>query len=72
MTAETEDMHENSADSDSQAQFRQRVRAWCVENIPSDWRQTQTGATDEEFVAFQKAWFATLAQRGLRRSPLAA
>jgi alkylation response protein AidB-like acyl-CoA dehydrogenase len=60
MTAETEDMHENSADSDSQAQFRQRVRAWCVENIPSDWRQAQTGATDEEFVAFQKGWFATL------------
>ena len=64
MTAETEDMHENSADSDSQAQFRQRVRAWCVENIPSDWRQTQTGATDEEFVAFQKAWFATLHSAG--------
>ena len=64
MTAETEDMHQNSADSDSQAQFRQRVRDWCVENIPSDWRQTQTGATDEEFVAFQKAWFATLHSAG--------
>ncbi len=64
MTAETEDMHQNSADSDSQAQFRQRVRDWCVENIPSDWRQTQTGAPDEEFVAFQKAWFATLHSAG--------
>ena len=41
-------------------EFRDTVRAWCVENIPSDWRQTQTGATDEEFVAFQKEWFATL------------
>jgi len=64
MTAETEDMHQNSADSDSQAQFRQRVRDWCVENIPSDWRQTQTGASDQEFVAFQKAWFATLHSAG--------
>ena len=41
-------------------EFRDTVRAWCVENIPSNWRQTQTGATDEEFVAFQKGWFATL------------
>ena len=44
--------------------FRDTVRTWCVANIPSDWRQTQTGATDEEFVAFQKAWFATLHSAG--------
>jgi alkylation response protein AidB-like acyl-CoA dehydrogenase len=44
--------------------FRAAVRQWCVANIPSDWRQTQTGATDEEFVAFQKAWFATLRSAG--------
>lgn len=42
------------------AQFRQRVRQWCVEHIPADWREQQTGATDEQFVAFQKAWFAEL------------
>jgi len=64
MTGETEDMYENSADSDSQAQFRRQVRAWCVEHIPSDWRQTQTGATEEEFVAFQKSWFAELHSAG--------
>lgn len=44
--------------------FRDTVRAWCVEHIPPDWRQAQTGATDEEFVAFQKSWFATLHSAG--------
>ena len=44
--------------------FRATVRQWCAVNIPSDWRQAQTGATDAEFVAFQKAWFATLHSAG--------
>jgi alkylation response protein AidB-like acyl-CoA dehydrogenase len=44
--------------------FRATVRAWCEEHVPSDWRQTQTGATDEDFVAFQKAWFAELHRAG--------
>ncbi|MGZ8747248.1 MAG: acyl-CoA dehydrogenase family protein [Mycobacterium sp.] len=64
MSGETEDMPEFSGDSPAQAQFRQRVRAWCADHIPSDWRQTQTGATDEEFVAFQKSWFAELHSAG--------
>ena len=63
-SAETEDMQEFPGDSPAQAQFRRRVRAWCVENIPRDWRQTQTGATEQDFVAFQKAWFATLHSAG--------
>jgi alkylation response protein AidB-like acyl-CoA dehydrogenase len=50
--------------SDDIDEFRQKVRAWCAENIPRDWRQNQTGASDEEFVAFQKAWFATLHSAG--------
>jgi alkylation response protein AidB-like acyl-CoA dehydrogenase len=45
-------------------EFRRQVRAWCAENIPHDWRQNQTGASDEEFVAFQKEWFATLHSAG--------
>ena len=45
-------------------EFRERVRAWCVQHIPSDWRQTQTGAGDAEFAAFQKAWFAELHAAG--------
>ncbi|BBY19638.1 acyl-CoA dehydrogenase family protein [Mycolicibacterium litorale] len=44
--------------------FRSEVRAWCAEHIPADWRQRQTGVTDEEFVRFQKAWFAELHSAG--------
>jgi alkylation response protein AidB-like acyl-CoA dehydrogenase len=44
--------------------FRASVRAWCSEHIPADWRQTQTGVGDEEFVRFQKAWFAELHSAG--------
>jgi alkylation response protein AidB-like acyl-CoA dehydrogenase len=40
------------------------VRNWCAEHIPTDWREKQTGATDEEFVAFQKAWFRELHSAG--------
>lgn len=50
--------------SEALEQFRQKVRAWCVENIPADWRQSQTGATEDDFVAFQKTWFATLHRAG--------
>ncbi|WP_193044145.1 acyl-CoA dehydrogenase family protein [Mycolicibacterium baixiangningiae] len=44
--------------------FRSTVRAWCAEHIPTDWRQQQTGVSAEEFVAFQKAWFAELHSAG--------
>lgn len=64
MTAETEDLRDHPADSRSQAQFREQVRAWCREHIPADWRATQTGASDDEFVRFQKAWFAELRSAG--------
>ncbi|MGV0873690.1 acyl-CoA dehydrogenase family protein [Mycolicibacterium sp. XJ879] len=45
-------------------QFRQHVRQWCEEHIPPDWREQQTGATDQQFVDFQKAWFAKLHSAG--------
>jgi alkylation response protein AidB-like acyl-CoA dehydrogenase len=45
-------------------EFRAAVRAWCVEHIPPDWRRAQTGVDDEEFVRFQKAWFAELHSAG--------
>lgn len=51
MTAETEE-------------FRRQVRQWCAEHIPADWRGKQTGVSDEEFVAFQKWWFAELHRAG--------
>ena len=44
------------------------MRAWCREHVPARLAAAQTGVTDEEFVAFQKAWFAGAARRGLRRA----
>jgi alkylation response protein AidB-like acyl-CoA dehydrogenase len=45
-------------------EFRVAVRTWCAEHIPPDWRATQTGVDDEEFVRFQKWWFAELHAAG--------
>ena len=44
--------------------FRATVRQWCRTHVPAGWRAAQTGAGDEEFVAFQKAWFAELHRAG--------
>lgn len=44
--------------------FRSEVRRWCQEHIPPDWRAAQTGVDDEEFVRFQKWWFAELHAAG--------
>ncbi|BCI55144.1 acyl-CoA dehydrogenase [Mycolicibacterium litorale] len=44
--------------------FRATVRAWCAQHVPADWRETQTGVSDAEFVRFQKAWFAELRSAG--------
>jgi alkylation response protein AidB-like acyl-CoA dehydrogenase len=44
--------------------FRATVRSWCAEHIPPDWRQQQTGVSDEEFVRSQKSWFAELHSAG--------
>jgi alkylation response protein AidB-like acyl-CoA dehydrogenase len=44
--------------------FRATVRAWCADHVPTDWRPAQTGVTDEQFVTFQKSWFAELHSAG--------
>src|SRR5690606_7489309 len=44
--------------------FREQVRRWCRENIPADWRTTQTGASDAEFVRFHQDWFQRLRVAG--------
>ncbi|HEY8527644.1 MAG TPA: acyl-CoA dehydrogenase family protein [Acidimicrobiales bacterium] len=56
-------MSRNGAAADLEA-FRATVRDWCRAHVPTDWRRAQTGASDEEFVAFQKAWFAELREAG--------
>lgn len=45
-------------------EFRATVRDWCAQHIPTDWRTAQTGVSDDEFVAFQKSWFAELHSAG--------
>jgi alkylation response protein AidB-like acyl-CoA dehydrogenase len=45
-------------------EFRGAVQTWCRDHIPKDWRQEQTGATEAEFVTFQKAWFQELRRAG--------
>ena len=45
-------------------EFRGEVRDWCRTHIPADWRREQTGASDEEFVAFQQQWFQELRAAG--------
>lgn len=44
--------------------FRADVRRWCTEHVPADWRATQTGVGDAEFVTFQKQWFTELHSAG--------
>src|SRR3954467_5455293 len=44
--------------------FRAEVRGWCWAHVPADWRAAQTGVGDEEFVAFQQAWFQELRTAG--------
>ncbi|MBO0680314.1 acyl-CoA dehydrogenase family protein [Mycolicibacterium sp. S2-37] len=44
--------------------FRADVRAWCADHIPPHWRRDQTGVGDDEFVRFQKEWFAELHRAG--------
>ena len=45
-------------------EFRATVRDWCRSTVPAGWRQAQTGVSDDEFVAFQKAWFQELRRAG--------
>ncbi|GAA2121294.1 acyl-CoA dehydrogenase family protein [Actinomadura napierensis] len=45
-------------------EFRAAVRQWCREHAPADWRRAQTDVPEEEFVAFQKAWFQELRRAG--------
>lgn len=48
----------------SPGDFRSQVRRWCADNIPADWRRSQTGVGEQDFVDFQRSWFATLHSAG--------
>lgn len=45
-------------------EFRAEVRDWCRTHIPAGWRQAQTGASSEQYVAFQRSWFQQLRHAG--------
>jgi alkylation response protein AidB-like acyl-CoA dehydrogenase len=45
-------------------EFRSHVRQWCQAHVPADWREAQTGVSEADFAAFQKAWFAELHTAG--------
>jgi alkylation response protein AidB-like acyl-CoA dehydrogenase len=45
-------------------EFRARVRDWCDERVPANWRAGQTGVPDAEFVTFQQWWFGELRSAG--------
>ena len=45
--------------------FRAAVRDWCQTHVPAGWRQAQTGASADEYVAFQQSWFQELRRAGL-------
>ena len=45
--------------------FRAEVRAWLAAEVPPDWRQTLLDGSDEDYVAFQRNWFAALKKVGL-------
>ncbi len=45
-------------------QFRAEVRDWCRSNVPHGWRDDQTATSQDQFVAFQAAWFQTLRAGG--------
>lgn len=53
-----------TASADELDEFRATVREWCAEHVPAGWREAQTGASDEEFVRFQQAWFQQLRGAG--------
>jgi alkylation response protein AidB-like acyl-CoA dehydrogenase len=44
--------------------FRSEVRDWCDRHVPAGWRAAQTGAPDDEYVAFQQTWFQELRAAG--------
>ncbi|WP_370326626.1 acyl-CoA dehydrogenase family protein [Euzebya sp.] len=49
---------------DTHDELRSRIRAWCAEHVPRDWRRTQAGVSRDDYVAFQQDWLARLEAGG--------
>jgi alkylation response protein AidB-like acyl-CoA dehydrogenase len=45
-------------------EFRAEVLDWCRTHVPAGWREAQTGASADEYVAFQQWWFQELRRAG--------
>jgi alkylation response protein AidB-like acyl-CoA dehydrogenase len=45
--------------------FRAEVRAWLEAVVPADWHARMTGASEADYVAFQRWWFAEMGKVGL-------
>ena len=45
--------------------FRAEVRAWLEAVVPADWHERMRGATEADYVAFQRWWFAEMGKVGL-------
>ena len=45
--------------------FREEVRNWLTEAVPHDWKQQMSGASEAEYIEFQKQWAQQLVNAGL-------
>ncbi|QCP50388.1 acyl-CoA dehydrogenase [Trinickia violacea] len=45
--------------------FRLNVRSWLTQNVPHRWRARMTGASADEFTAFQREWMGKVVSAGL-------
>ncbi len=45
--------------------FRAEVRAWLEAVVPADWHERMRGASEADYVAFQRWWFAEMGKVGL-------
>lgn len=48
----------------SHEEFRLGVRAWLQQNLPFDWKERMLGASEEQHVEFQRAWFQRMREGG--------